>query len=279
LNDLHDRLGLSGPLRLRLSSGPRFITRFHALREQIAQVTLGAGEQESTSEQVSTETDQGQQYEGWYSGKYACIYFYAHFMTAVQTNVSDDEDANHTDDSQEDDSSEDTADDVEDRQSVAADTTEQQNDGASNEAAAQETRDDSEVDAPPDEESNTGEEYTVDKVQTEDVDNLVTNQQPESVAAHPAEELDADEVHRSVDAAEGGDYTEYQEEFSDDDDKFGDALPPEFGGISADEPEHADGHPTGKSEDDEEPEPELVGAEFNEIDGECSFVSPSIVFC
>ena len=41
LNVLHDGIDLSGPLRLRLSANPRFVTRYHALREQISQLSLG----------------------------------------------------------------------------------------------------------------------------------------------------------------------------------------------------------------------------------------------
>ena len=43
LNILHDGIDLTGPLRLRLSAVPRFITRYHALREQVAQLTLATG--------------------------------------------------------------------------------------------------------------------------------------------------------------------------------------------------------------------------------------------
>jgi hypothetical protein len=43
LNILHDGMDLGGPLRLRLSSIPRFITRYHALRDQVAQLSLNAG--------------------------------------------------------------------------------------------------------------------------------------------------------------------------------------------------------------------------------------------
>ena len=43
LNVLHDGIDLTGPLRLQLSAVPRFITRYHALREQVAQLTLAAG--------------------------------------------------------------------------------------------------------------------------------------------------------------------------------------------------------------------------------------------
>lgn len=43
LNILHDGIDLTGPLRLRLSSIPRFITRYHALREQVAQLSLASG--------------------------------------------------------------------------------------------------------------------------------------------------------------------------------------------------------------------------------------------
>lgn len=42
LNVLHDGADLSGPLRLRLyARSPRFITRYHALRDQISRLELG----------------------------------------------------------------------------------------------------------------------------------------------------------------------------------------------------------------------------------------------
>ena len=41
LNVLHDGADLSGPLRIRLRSvSPRFITRYNALRDQIARLDL-----------------------------------------------------------------------------------------------------------------------------------------------------------------------------------------------------------------------------------------------
>lgn len=49
LNELHDNAALSGPLRLRLySRSPRFITRYQALRAQLAH--LGIADDEHTHE-------------------------------------------------------------------------------------------------------------------------------------------------------------------------------------------------------------------------------------
>ena len=60
LNELHDGADLTGPLRLRLyARSPRFITRYHALREQISR--LGLGEEEVTNaheEHTDTYEDQ-----------------------------------------------------------------------------------------------------------------------------------------------------------------------------------------------------------------------------
>ena len=57
LNEIHDRLGLTGPLRLRLTAGSRFITRYHALREQIAQIALTADNPESVVEPAPVHED------------------------------------------------------------------------------------------------------------------------------------------------------------------------------------------------------------------------------
>lgn len=48
LNELHDSLGLTGPLRLQLRSFvPRFITRYRSLKEQIARLNLGEEDREA----------------------------------------------------------------------------------------------------------------------------------------------------------------------------------------------------------------------------------------
>lgn len=61
LNILHDGIDLTGPLRLRLSAVPRFITRYHALRDQVAQLSLDAGVDSVTGplERENADNDHG----------------------------------------------------------------------------------------------------------------------------------------------------------------------------------------------------------------------------
>ncbi|EIN07710.1 hypothetical protein PUNSTDRAFT_39746, partial [Punctularia strigosozonata HHB-11173 SS5] len=48
LGVLHDGLALTGPLRLRLqSSSPRFIQRYHELRNHIARLNIDADNEET----------------------------------------------------------------------------------------------------------------------------------------------------------------------------------------------------------------------------------------
>lgn len=70
LNIIHDGIDLRGPLRLRLSaSSPRFITRYHALRDQISQLTLGLGGEDSLY--VEGEIHQGNEEIGACAGNVA----------------------------------------------------------------------------------------------------------------------------------------------------------------------------------------------------------------
>ncbi|TCD65410.1 hypothetical protein EIP91_002709 [Steccherinum ochraceum] len=57
LNDLHDRAGLQGPLRMKMRTlTPRFISRYYALREQLSRLDVGLEEQPADdSEQQYTE--------------------------------------------------------------------------------------------------------------------------------------------------------------------------------------------------------------------------------
>ncbi|KAH9842338.1 uncharacterized protein C8Q71DRAFT_689185, partial [Rhodofomes roseus] len=47
LNVLHDGADLTGPLRLELRVMPRFISRYNALRDQIARLDLAVEEEQA----------------------------------------------------------------------------------------------------------------------------------------------------------------------------------------------------------------------------------------
>lgn len=61
LNVIHDDARLPGPLRLRLSSSPRFIIHYRALRDQIAQLSLGS---EANIAEAEKETDGNVEHHG-----------------------------------------------------------------------------------------------------------------------------------------------------------------------------------------------------------------------
>lgn len=70
----------------------------------------------------------------------------------------------------------------------------------------------------------------------------------ELTAEEAVEGLDADDIHRSADAEDGGDYTDYAENVEDDDEQYGEALPEELGG-NAEEVAEPNGNQTDFNQD------------------------------
>ena len=61
LNILHDALGFSGPLRMRLNfTTPRFIVRYHALQDQITRLHLEQPNHPQAGEEIAEEKNEGE---------------------------------------------------------------------------------------------------------------------------------------------------------------------------------------------------------------------------
>lgn len=104
-----------------------------------------------------------------------------------------------------------------------------------------------------------------DRYENTENDDAVGDRGLELTVAPAVQELDADEVHRSADAEEGGDYATLGT-FPDDDDKFGEALPEELGGEApANETEQLDEETSqeGTDEASTDPETAVKGSEDN----------------
>ncbi|KAI0340516.1 hypothetical protein BDW22DRAFT_1359907 [Trametopsis cervina] len=186
LNDTHDRVGLTGPLRLRLSSTPRFITRYHALRDQIAQIALNADDNDRASAVVAQEQSNSSSNEAGDTD------------ASEQTKSGDPEGTEREDEPPQDDQNQ--------TDPIIA---EQERDQSLGEPETRHAED-----IPSDEHAQS------DNVSdnTPEAHSAVNEYGTELTEEEAAEGLDADEVHHSADAEEGGDYTEYAEDVPDDDD-------------------------------------------------------------
>lgn len=61
LNILHDALGFSGPLRMRLNfTTPRFIVRYHALQDQITRLHLEQPNHPQAGEETAEKKNEGE---------------------------------------------------------------------------------------------------------------------------------------------------------------------------------------------------------------------------
>ncbi|KAI0086292.1 hypothetical protein BDY19DRAFT_353159 [Irpex rosettiformis] len=245
LNEIHDRLGLAGPLRLRLTSGSRFITRYHALREQIAQITLNANDRVSGAEQVQEHEDTNEE----------------HPQSAVQDFPGGAEDeggqAEDTHDKQQD-----TTTNLEHDQ-VEGHAEERQEDASGEDEV--ETQSGAEDEIPGEAGQN---QESVEYANPQDADDDDGDRGLELTATSGVHELDADEAHHTFSAEEGGDYVARGEEFQDGDDKFGEALPEELGGSATDESEQPDDEPSydvdGDADAHQYPGLGMAGSETND---------------
>ncbi|KAI0336358.1 hypothetical protein GY45DRAFT_1332969 [Cubamyces sp. BRFM 1775] len=218
LNVIHDGSDLQGPLRLKLKmNSPRFVTRYHHLRDQISRLNLSEGDEyhlevvvEHTSyDGTAQEADAGVQHP-------------------LDDNVA----------------SEAAHEDIEEVQ-------EDLEPGIPG-SQHQEPRDKGEVQQP---EDSVGEPYQFNDDDDESAGVHGDPEEAEAYASNAVEEhvvegdhlddgavsgagdeedhLDADDIHAQVDEGEGGDYFEH-EQFPDDEDEFGEDLPEELGGQVAD---------------------------------------------
>ncbi|EPQ58251.1 hypothetical protein GLOTRDRAFT_136999 [Gloeophyllum trabeum ATCC 11539] len=211
LNALHDGFGLAGPLRLRLSfSAPRFILRYHELREQLGRLNI-----EESAQPASEDTTDG-------------------LPNAPVTHQQVDEPH-----SLEQNDPEDPA--LQEHKGNEEPFTFHQASGSG------ETHEDQYLDeTPQDREGTTGKTTTEgnfaggDALQaSSDPTTLLEDQtyQEEQTDSVSSATLDADAIHDDPDAEEdeelGGDYGAYEEYANaneDDDERFGEALPEELGG-------------------------------------------------
>ncbi|PSS35518.1 hypothetical protein PHLCEN_2v1543 [Hermanssonia centrifuga] len=240
LNIVHDGIDLGGPLRLRLSvSSPRFISRYHALRDQLSQLTVGVDsgqlEEHHTEEHAETNED---------------IDEHTEYPTEVGTTVPHEELAEAPPHTENEEPHHDQ------------DTHEYENEQSSEpfpefeEHATHSDQADADfllpIEAPVTTEDTSPENH-------EDAPgDFKENGEYGTAAEEAVEGLDADEVHRYADAEDGGDYTDYAQNVADDE-PSGDGLLEEIGGTAANRDTRYDspslgtpsGLPTSRSEIDE----------------------------
>ncbi|GJE86972.1 hypothetical protein PsYK624_030550 [Phanerochaete sordida] len=206
LNILHDGIDLTGPLRLRLSAVPRFITRYHALRDQVAQLSLEAG-LDNAPHPPANATDSAEVYE--------TTDHRDTFSTSDRAlDFESSEAARHE-----------TADD--------ASTEPTQTGNTEHESLAQHPSNEPSHADPGQELQSASAEDQYDEQEHEDpaddaapeaAEDQTTEYGTALTTGEPVEGLDAD-VHRERDAEEGGDYTDYAQHNPDDEEEFGEALP------------------------------------------------------
>ncbi|KAI9064258.1 hypothetical protein FKP32DRAFT_1675781 [Trametes sanguinea] len=238
LNVIHDGSDLQGPLRLRLKLvSPRFVTRYHILRDQIARFTLTTdGDEVHTNVPPSSAPLADDRPDE--NGDHA-----EHFAEDAEHGAeSRGEDADQRPEAAECNAPEGTREDAEDgiREALHDDSADrEQLAGHDDEPADLDDRttvghDREGEDAP----------QGVDADVAPPVGGVAEASTGESGERSDADEggddadgegtLDADGVHEREDGAEGGDYVDH-DDFSDDEDEFGDDLPQEIGGHTADE--------------------------------------------
>lgn len=260
LNIVHDGIDLGGPLRLRLSvSSPRFISRYHALRDQLSQLTVGVDsgqlEEHNTEEHAEINEDIGM-HSWFFIPPFDLTEIskdeHVEYPTEVGTTVFHEELAEAPPHTENEEPPHDQ------------DTHEYENEQSSEtfpefeEHAAHSDQADADfllpIEAPVTTEDTSPENH-------EDAPGDF-NENGEYGTARTAEEavegLDADEVHRYADAEDGGDYTDYAQNVADDE-PSGDGLLEEIGGTAANRDTRYDspslgtpsGLPTSRSEIDE----------------------------
>jgi len=200
LNVLHDGADLSGPLRLELRViSPRFISCYHDLRDQIARLDLAAesedihrgGLSEVEHERVDHATSSDVLQYPEEEVKEVEHGEGTHETKAAQ--IGEQEPASQV---------------YEEDESVMSKTVStapsSQPHGEADGEQAQQERDHN--------------------------DDLESSEDAEGDEEGSVDNLDADEVHRYADADEGGDYVEHAQDVEDDEQRFGEDLPDEFGG-------------------------------------------------
>ncbi|KIP09268.1 hypothetical protein PHLGIDRAFT_18672 [Phlebiopsis gigantea 11061_1 CR5-6] len=203
LNVLHDGIDLAGPLRLQLSAVPRFITRYHALREQVAQLTLiaGLGDEPHAHEAIGLE----------------------HVPLESELSIAQSDDPSGASAAA--------------NENGVQEATEVLDEGSAEAPPSEVLDGEYTVDASSSQEQQVHSDPLPNVEETEKHDEHRAEDEAESAPVkydteHPIEEavesLDADEGQQIPDAGEGGDYTEYPDEPQDDDDDFGEPLPEEL---------------------------------------------------
>ncbi|EKM55644.1 uncharacterized protein PHACADRAFT_161674 [Phanerochaete carnosa HHB-10118-sp] len=210
LNILHDGIDLTGPLRLRLSATPRFITRYRALRDQVAQLSLEAGSEIVPQSQFDAAEPEEAAEEA-----------VRHDALPVPVSISEVEHSGATE----------QAYDEEVNGRITIETAESEA-----KASALATNDEPGT-------TESGQREPLSGVEQEEPNRAVetgseapedaaTDYEAELTAGEAAQHFDADEVHQEADVGDGGDYTDYVEN-PDDDGQFGE-TPPEDSGAGSD---------------------------------------------
>ncbi|KAF7796892.1 hypothetical protein EIP86_008077 [Pleurotus ostreatoroseus] len=225
LNVLHDGIDLRGPLRLRLtSSSPRFITRYHSLRDQIAQLTLEInGEASAYDEQPAHESYIEPTSE----------YYSAHEDSLAETEVPQNDSYAEHDEAP----TQEYQDDAAYQEETLADQENEQQESSDNskDVSAPAVQGDNELEEQPETYAEADENAGTDRA-----DDAHEEYGTEVTAEEAAEGLDADEVHRYADAEDGGDYTDYAQNVADDEERYGEDLPAEEGGDASTEAHYAE---------------------------------------
>ncbi|OSD02908.1 hypothetical protein PYCCODRAFT_1467582 [Trametes coccinea BRFM310] len=237
LNVIHDGSDLQGPLRLRLKLvSPRFVTRYHLLRDQIARFHLTTDGEEVHSNVLISGVplaDDRREEDAAHAERPA--------EDAATGAEYRDEDADQQPETEEGNFPEGThenaggsihevqPDSSGDSETVAGHATESAN--LDDRATARRDQEGEDV----------SQEVAADAALVEGAAEASTHESGEHSDADEGDDdadgegsLDADGVHEGEDGEEGGDYVEH-DDFPDDEDEFGDDLPEEVGGHVGDE--------------------------------------------
>lgn len=225
LNVLHDGADLSGPLRLELRvTSPRFISRYNALREQIARLDLAAEGRDGDEEAHSSIYD-GQEVDQLLFAEQSSVQGHEVNISvpvpaAVAVNTRQ-----HEGHAEHEASPSNPIDHQEERSfREHAPQTGDESQGTLEATDTFNASEDAEGEA---DDSENGIAYREDDF-GEDGQNV---EAPPGFEDSRPDDLDGNEVHQYADAEEGGDYIEYTE-YADDEQQFGEDLPEELGGVA-----------------------------------------------
>lgn len=244
LDVIHGGSDLHGPLRLKLKFvAPRFVTRYHLLRDQISRLNLTADGDELVSGAPASDPVHGQ-------GKFTAFHDYAvanlcrvehgvsHDAEEVPHHHAEDGDAQESVDEHHDGPIEGTEDGTHEELHECVDGPEAEvlapNSGLTDDHWASELHE-----AVPEQFVREGgtaalegpsREATAAPLDADEAEGADLEHENEQGDGEDGEgTLDANEVHEHADAEEGGDYVGH-DEFPDDEDEFRDDLPEEIGG-------------------------------------------------